>query len=341
MLGEMKVRPSRQSGVALIMVIFIVTLASTLVVSLAYSTYLNSRVSAGAQRSIQAEYLLKSTLSLAQVLIDVANPNYDSPKDLWAQFYDGQPIPTEYLGINDPNLRLSLEIRPADAALCVKNLVDGGSGNRTWFNIFTRFFSLKNFDNDTAETDTSGFFPKTHFPSEDLAAALIDYQDNDQTSYQDGGRESDLPKDSLANKYITSFTELSRVPGMTPFRISQILPQITIYGGTEINANFASGVKNLEVDVLKSLDPKINDSTVQEMHDIALSDKPYTSGTDPRLQGILTSSSARDVSLTARSSYFHVIAEADYGTSHFFLRAVLFRDNNASPLPQIKSLEIF
>jgi type II secretory pathway component PulK len=338
----------QQSGVALIIVIFIVALASVIVVNLAYSTYLGSRVSAGAQRAVQAVDILKSALSLAQVLIDAGNPNFDSPKDLWAQFYDGQTIPSAYLGLPGNNPRISLEIRPDDVRLNLKKLGDtslGGAGNRKWEQIFTRFFTDLGFDKDVKETDQSGVFPGKHFTAPDLAVSLIEYMDQDVTSYTPGGYEGTLPnaKDAFPNTYMKSISELSAIPGFTSARINQSLPFLTVHGTGDVNINFVTGIRSLETKVLKALHPDITETMAQGIQAIALSDNPFT-GSDARIGTVLGATILNDLgasTFVASSKYFQVIAEADYGTSRYFLRAHITRDRSASALPKVTSVEIF
>ncbi len=336
-----------QRGVALILVIFIVTLASVLVINLAYSTYLGSRVSAGAQRAVQAEYLLKSTLSLAQILVAARNPNFDSTQDFWAMFYEGVPIPIEYLGVNQPNLRLSLEIRPEDVNLNLHKLYDktrSPAQTQKWIGIFTSFFKAMGFDDDFDETDQSGLFPKKHFKSQELAISLIEYQDEDTQSYPNGGYEGDVKdaKDIFANTYIKSLTELSRIPGFTPTRVNKILPYITVNGIGDIHLNFVTGLKGLDPTVLQAIDPSITSTMIQQLHDIAVSKQPFESGVDSKFTSIIPRNLVDGVNFTASSKNFQVIAEADYGTSRYFLRAHLIKDpNGATNLPKVSSVELF
>lgn len=328
---------SSQSGVALILVIFVVTLSSILVVNLAYSTYLNSRVSAAAQRSIQAEYLLKSMLGFSQVLVDMTSAKQaDDPNDFWAQqFYDTGTIPNEWLGINESNIQLRMEIRPAEVLLNLNKLADGSN---VWFQVFDNYFRNL-LTPDMTETDKSGLFPGKFFPSNEVVASLIDYQDADTqafTNSQVQGYDEARFKDDLKNQPISSFSEISRVPGLTPSLLARAMPYLTIHGSGQINMNLVAGVHNVETAVLNAIDPNIN---AQNIYDTVRT-KPYTTG-DARLNGLLTASTANEIRLTTQSNRFQVIATVDYGTSKFFLRAQIDRDSNLNSLPVVKALEIF
>ena len=79
-------RPSER-GVAIILVIFVVALASILVVNLSYSTILESRSLGMVERQLQAEYIIKSIVSFGSELIyKDADPKVDTVHDNWGIF---------------------------------------------------------------------------------------------------------------------------------------------------------------------------------------------------------------------------------------------------------------
>ncbi|MCB0335582.1 MAG: hypothetical protein KDD62_04730, partial [Bdellovibrionales bacterium] len=109
-------RYKNQSGVALLMVLFIVSLATSLVVGLTYSTFLQSRSIGLVERQLQAEYLLKSLVEFAAGVVNAdADTRLDSFHDVWGMFREGNSIPPELLealGINFPGIEIALEITP-------------------------------------------------------------------------------------------------------------------------------------------------------------------------------------------------------------------------------------
>jgi type II secretory pathway component PulK len=338
-----------ERGVALILVIFVVTLASVIVVNLAYSTYLNARISAGAQRAVQAEYLLKSGLSFAQILLDAA-PTSQSHLDLWAQFYDGQPIPSSLLGIPESIGRVSLEIRPEQVRFDIKKLAEqpGTQNHKKWRAKFELLFDLLGFRNDTEETDMSGHFPGKHFPSDDLVVSLIEYMDRDTQSLPEpAGYEGSLkdPKNAFPNRPIASLSELSAVPGFSPTRINKLLPLITAHGAAtgEFNINFITGIKTLETIIMQSLSNTFTTADIQKIQQTALSPAPFTGGNDVKIGAILGGTFTTDIApalFTTTSKHFQVIVNVDYGTSQYFLRAHVKKDNTGA-LPAVTSLELF
>jgi type II secretory pathway component PulK len=96
---------------ALILVIFMVALASTILIALTDSTYVAMRLNSATEKRVKAEYILKSAVNVAQVLIKNDTTAYDSPtEDAWMQFRDGQEVPGEMIGLKEPNVRISMQV---------------------------------------------------------------------------------------------------------------------------------------------------------------------------------------------------------------------------------------
>ncbi|RMD86403.1 MAG: hypothetical protein D6808_03420, partial [Candidatus Dadabacteria bacterium] len=159
-----------EDGIALLLVLFVVALCSILVVNMTYSSYLSSRLSSYTVRNLQAEYLLKSALNFARVLIALdESPRVDSPSDIWAKFTKGVAVPADqYLGINVPGLVVEIEIESEEAKMPLRGLLTGDSAkarvNKKWRDAVARYFSLLGFDDD-GEVDHTGTFPKKVFNS--------------------------------------------------------------------------------------------------------------------------------------------------------------------------------
>lgn len=335
---------SKQQGIALLLVLFIVALATILVVSLSYSTYLSSRANLVTERSLQAEYLLKSTLNLSRVLIKNDKTSEDSKRDPWGMFSEGHEVPASILGINEPGLKIELQIRPEETKLSVAKLVLGGSlGAPEWRDALVRLFQLLNFDNDGEEVK-SGPFQGKHFSSAELVANLIDYMDPDITSFDDPsfgarGIESDLPEGTFQNSPMTRIGELNAVPGFTPARVQKLLPFVTVVGN-RINLNLAPPI------ILKALDPAMGETEVERMNAFRDSDKgPFDSlNKDTELPNLIGSSTYNNIRtlVDVTCSYFEVIAKVDYGTASYYLRAVIAKTSStAGALPDIESMELY
>jgi type II secretory pathway component PulK len=329
------------------MVLFIVALASILVVDLTYSTTLGGRTNSVALRQLQAEYLLKSAVSLSRALIKQDTTPEDSPQDPWAFFAQGRTIPGDLLQLPEPNIQVSLEIRPEESKIPLRALVpfSGGEPDKKWRDVIVRLFKTLGFDNDHEDVDTTGKLGKNRwFSSEEMVANLIDYQDSDQTSYDPGdfarGIESDLAEgDTFVNTRIQSISELATIPGFTPSRIRKMIPFVTAYGSSRININLAPNI------VLQALSSQIDQTKANQIVAFRSDPKsgPFTEENRKAELGNIIGDENYDAlspMLSIGSNWFQVIAKIDYGTSIYFARAYLAR-SGVGALPRIKVFELF
>lgn len=340
---------AHERGVALVLVIFVVALASILVVNLAYSTYIGARLNAGVQRSVQAEYYLKSALNLARLLIRADHTADDDPNDPWWLFLEGVPIPAEMLGLSVPNLRVQLEIRPEESKLPLRAVnPTGGTPDPVWLDVFTRLFQELGFDSD-GEKDVTGLTSQVEFGSKEMLANLIDYVDQDTTSYNVGqyrGIESDLKSGTFPNTQLTRVEELAAVPGFTPARVQKLLPLVTVRGqGLQLNINTAP--KRLIAVLHANFTPANADQIDQFRRGPS---GPFKRGGGTGVQSQLqqagvNSQDAQEIDrlILTGSVVFQVLAKVDYETSNYFLRAYVRRDTNTinPQLPQVLSVELF
>ena len=341
---------AREAGVALLLVIFVILLASMLVIDLAYSTTLGSQISANLQRSAQAEYILKSAVNLARVLIKEDKTREDSERDLWGKFINGMPVPVELLGVSEKNVRIELEIRPEDSKMPIGALIQAGFPKpiKKWEDAFLTLFKdpYFDFDNDKEE-DQTGIFPERHFNSTELLGILIDYMDSDKDSYDPGGieGESGFPSGLFPDTPIKRVSELSGIPGFTPARVRKLMPFISA-----ISSNNGSAISKVNINlapsiILKSLSPNLDDKAVQAIIDFRKSeDGPFTEqNLKAKLDEIIGDQNISGnvwTMTTAQSRWFQVIAKIDYGTSLYFMRAYLLK-GSAGELPEIQSVELF
>lgn len=332
---------------AIILVLLVVALASIIVVQLAYSTYLQGRMNAAVERSLQAEYLLKSALSLSRVLIKYDKTPDDSTKDIWYMFRNGAPIPAEWVGVNIPNVRVELEMRPEESKLPLRSLVQGtGRPDSRWVKIFLQLFVNLGFESD-GEKDHTGFFPDRVFSPAEMVGNLIDYMDSDNESVSDAetnvsGMEAELPKGTFRNEPITRVSELQTIPGFTPGRVKKLLPLLTARQAGRVNINFAPAA------VLRALNVGLTDRNVADMIAFRASEEgPFRLG-ELRRQLVESVGISETVATEIQTilqdgssgSLFQVIAKVDYGTATYFMRAYLWKTGGIdSGLPRIQSIE--
>lgn len=334
----------KQPGLALLLVMFIVALSSMLVVNLTYSTYLGSRISVTAERSVQAEYLLKSALNYAMVLLKEDIEPGDSGKDIWGKYANGLPIQrTDLLPYTLPDVPMELEIRPEGAKLDIRQLVPSNLTGLPDVNI--RGILERLFANDLVkvgfEFDGEEFAAPDgqtfKFTSKDLISNLIDYMDRDETAYADSGYQGvEGPNSLFPNREITRIGELAAVPGFTASRVKKLLPYLTTVDNRQININLAPKV------MLMSLTPELDATVADAIIAFRKSDLgPFKNANE--LQSVLNSESIYEKirGLVAyESGRFQIVAKVEYSTSIFFLRADVAKTSRKQ-LPDIKTMELF
>src|ERR1041385_1428501 len=109
-------RRARESGIALLVTLLVVTLLTILVVEFTYSTEVDAHLTRNALNSLQARYLARAGLTLAETVLrlDVqqktanppARPNSDSLLDPWAQPFPPRPVGE---GVGDAGFRIDDE----------------------------------------------------------------------------------------------------------------------------------------------------------------------------------------------------------------------------------------
>jgi type II secretory pathway component PulK len=333
-------------GVALIIVLSMVTLLSIVILSTTKATYVSSKNSTIGINRTKAEYILKSGLNIARVFIASSKAEYDPPRDSWGRFTKGTDVPQELLGITDPNLRLGLEITCEDSKMLIhplKNIQTLGSGNPVylrWREFLKNLFDILGFQNDN-EMVRAGQFKGRQFKSEELVANIIDYLDEDKNSYNDGvfkGIEGDLVDVEFPNKNkLNNIEELANIPGFTPNRIRILSPYLSTVEANYININLAS------TQVLRALDNALDENGAQAIVNYALGEEgPFTPQKAreilpdmlPDFNGLYTNI------LVVKCQFLQVIGKVQYGDSRFFMRSVLKKDPGGD-LPVVVKFELF
>ena len=352
-MARMKHRAKNsEQGVALIMVIFMIVLCSALLISLSDSTYTAMRVNRLTEQRVKAEYILKSAVNFARVLIQADTTLFDDPtQDDWMQFRDGREVPGELIGLREPNVRISLLIAPDNAKIPLLELIQTSGVDPGWRDVLTALFRDLGFDNPPPPSnDTNGNQPQPNYSSTQLVANLIDYLDVDKVSYSDGpfqGIESDLPQGVEfpdTGRIESLQSELTSIPGFTPSRVQQLIPYLSISGRARININAAP--RRVLRALIEGLDPTSSGSVATGEADKLISCRdpanggPYNDGFYSQIDACITPSVANKIKpkLTNKSNIFSVIAKVEYGiTSNLpvpsFYASALLRENSGR-LPQ-------
>ncbi len=339
-----------EHGVALIMTLLVIALASALTVYIGSTTYFNARLHESFVQRTQAEFILKSALNVARVLIAQGSGSADPPPDSWGPLTQGIQTDASVIGIDTPNVVLGLEVTGIESKISLTRLqYKPGQTDASerlfvlWRDVLTRLFENLGFDADN-EKDLEGPFKDQFFDSKALVANIIDYMDADYQSYQDSefqGIEGNLKKGTFPNKPIKRIVELNSVPGFTPARIRKLTPYVTAEESLSININLANTT------ILKALDPSIDDEAAQTIIEYARGEEgPFDS---TKIKQVLPSlmpdyDNLANI-LSTRSLVLQVIAKVQYGTSKYFLRAFLEKPSRPGgsnkELPEIKRMEFF
>ena len=336
---------SRESGVALLLVLFVVALSTIITVNLAYSSFIEGRLNNLTAKNLQAEYLLKSTVNAARALLiedSREDDTFDAEQDPWAFFINGLEV-SSLLGINS-GVRVELEIRPENTKIPLRRLLSGRNapraGDTRWRDALAKLFTELGFDEDGEENKTENFTGRV-FSSQELVSVLIDYMDQDEKAYRpedsfaEGIERDGLPL-GFSNRPIRRFSELGAVPGFTAKRMRQLFPLLSAWGNSTVNINLAP------LEVLTALHPDMDPARAQAIIE-SRSEEPFDNvNKSDKLRDIFPDDVVNELvqfMIQVRSSKFQVIAKVDYGTAVYFMRAQIEKGRSGQ-LPRIESIEL-
>ncbi len=242
-----------ESGVALLVVLLVITLLTVVVVELTYSAQIETHLTFSGRNALQAMYLarsgvnvaeivLQSEQQLAQALSSASNPAVDGETDMWAQ-----PMPPMPVGDGTVALRVRDEAR----FLNLNDLVNAD----------------KLIDPD-AVVVAQRLFTSLSVPV-DVLHAIIDWidRDNDPTPSPAGAEQPFYlgltPPVRVRNDALLTVRELRLVRGVTPAVLAQLAEYVTALPrsthGLQVNVNTAPRP------VLMALDPALNGDIVNRI----------------------------------------------------------------------------
>lgn len=248
-LGREKTSTARlgsdESGFALLMTVFVVALATILVLDFADDTLRYQRQARLYQERMQADFIVKSLLVLGEVVILIPNPDgyqQDSLLDPWHLFSSNPNIPVynfegeSRIAIVDETSKLNINMLGAS-----------GAQSNAWMDTFVILLSQLGFTDEAFEEEKRTLGDRA-FEASDQAAIISDWLDQDQRSFSAAGYgqgiESSAPKEWFYNRPFQSFSELALVPGMTMERVNRIAPYVNVRANgvadPRVNINTAS-----------------------------------------------------------------------------------------------------
>jgi len=344
---------SEQRGLALIMVIVMIAITSALLMSLTDSSYVSMRLNRAAEQRSKAEYILKSAVNLAAILIKADNNEADDPRtDVWMRFEQGSDVPADWLGITEPNVRVSLLIMSEKAKIPIRSLVRGDSADPYWPKALLALCEILGFDNGPLSAAQTPDGPAQLPPSKQLVASLIDYLDQNTESYSEGdmqGIEGDLPPNQEFRndgKIDSLASELSSIPGFSSARIKALLPFISERTTSQININAANDTVLRAV--IRASAAELNDvdqaNKVIQCRDPA-SGGPFTSSLQSQLRACEVDEQiinlASSGKMGVKGDVFYVIAKVEFGSSAKFMASAYILKAAGGRLPTVDSLLLY
>ena len=348
-----KMRAYRQGGIALLVVLFVVALASVVVIDLSFSTFIQSRAVGMIERQLQAEYILKSLVNFSVALLGQdADQKTDSFKEPWGIFRDCLQVPASIsaaFGVTDPAIKIYLEIAPDNMKIPLHYItpVRPGSGSATsWHEPLGKLFEGLDFDELAHKVAVQDGESRSLSDSKQLVSNLYDYLDSDSESHSPGPgfpdgveppSEDQTSTQATAPLRITRVEQLAEVLGFTAKHIQIAKPYLTVSGDGQINVNVASAR------ILKTL-PQLAEYVEKIIEAREGEDGPFSSVSD--LSRADVPSDVQNVVspfLRPNSNSFEVIAKVEYGNqASYFLSAQLARFGaSLNETPSIRSLVLY
>ena len=236
---------------ALLLVLVIVVLLTSLLTELAFSTLVDLRLTETFRDSTRAYYLARGGITAGRMILQEDRNNYDAKDETWSQGIVNYPVGE---GV------VTVDIQDLDGKLAVNDLVEGNNPQTLVVDRFYRLFVALGIEN-LAE------------PAE-LTAALIDWLDSGDEPYtmirtdnvnipvtgaENLYYQSRLKPYSSKNGPLETLDELLLVKGFTPEILKLAAPHLTVNGSKQININTATSK------VLMSLSPLIDQQTAETL----------------------------------------------------------------------------
>lgn len=240
-------------GMALLLVLVIVALLTSLLTDLAFSTMVDMRLTETFRDSTRAYYLAKGGINAGRMILQQDRNRYDSLDEDWSRGVVNFPVGEG---------SVTIHIEDQDGKLSINGLVQGKSPQAVMIDRFYRFLVAMGVGQQAD-------------PAE-LTAALIDWLDPGDDPYAElhtdgeslpvAGAE-DLYYQSLAQPYrckngpLETLQELSLVKGFTAEIVKRLSPHLAINDTLQVNINTASA------EVLMSLDLQISRDAAETVID--------------------------------------------------------------------------
>ena len=298
---------ARQRGVALIMAVVLVALATVLAVSIGFSSAMTARRSAATFSVEQGLQFAEGAEALAAyVLKEDKNRNEDSYAEFWAQPYG----PVEIA----PEISLAAQLNDEQGKFNLNTLLNAdGTPDLDAVAVFTRLLELVGLETR-------------------WAPLLVDWLDDDDLVVTGGGEDSlyaaQRPPGRTGNVTLTSISELLQLPEFGRERFQKLAPHITALPpeADKINVCTATGPV---LDALYALAPTpsstVEYSTPEGEALLLKSRKTACFPTESTLKTNVTGAKVGD-RVSSVTGYFRLYTIVSIGSTRFTLYSLMKRD---------------
>lgn len=290
----------RARGVALLTVMFIMVLLTTLVVYLVEDEYLAIRRVANQQESEQGFHIAVYAEQLARKVLesDARENETDHAGEAWA---------TEAPAVSDADsAALHTDIDDLQGRFNLNNLA--GGQDDVWYPAFQRLLTVLDLD-----------------PG--LADAVVDWVDADinvsgHYGAEDTAYQLNNPSYRAANRPMVHVSELGWIRGMTPEAIQTLRPHVTALPASEVRINVNTATNA----VLRIMTPDILDASRAASLITARGEEGYADVDEFLARNELAGQweTAQNM-VSVRSEYFEVYTRVDYGRYATVLYSVIER----------------
>jgi len=238
-------RKNNEKGMALLLVLIVVTLLTAIMMELSYSTLIEQRLTETFRDRTRAYFLARGGITAGQKLLLSDSNDYDAPTETWGGGISNYPVGEGFV---------SLAVEDLDGRLAINSLVIGNNPQTVAIDRLYRLLLMLEID-DPAEL-TAGVIDWLDQGDETFQLIQTDNLELPVTGAEDAYYQS-LPEPyTCQNGPLKSLEELLRVKGFTEKIFKTVSPYLSVADSKRINMNTAGH------EVLKSLSSKVSEQTV-------------------------------------------------------------------------------
>lgn len=224
-----------EKGLALIMTVFVVALATILVLDFSGETLRYQRQCRMFQERIQADLMLKSAIGLSQALIEFPKlPGYEEDwvGDAWSTVSSQSELPIPGL-IGEPKITIVDESSKINLNNIASPPGSAAGVEASWREVVLEIFNNLGFADEDYPPEEARTLGNKGFNAENQIAAIIDWIDADKVSFNDPnfkglGIEAEADKKWFFNRPLTNISELALIPGMTLERLNRLSKYVKV-----------------------------------------------------------------------------------------------------------------